>query len=77
MGDPKQGLYRKFGQIIRTDGQSEPGEKHANCRYFVLDIDHDVHAKAAIKAYAESCKEEYPLLAKDLFEWLEGKPWPL
>lgn len=77
MGDPKQGLYRKFGPIRRTDGRDEPGQKHENCRYFVLDIDHDIHARAAIEAYAKSCKEEYPLLAADLERWLKGESWPL
>lgn len=65
MGDPTKGLYDKF-HVWRTDGKSEPGEKHDDCRYFVLDLTHDPHAAAAIDAYAESCQHEYPLLAQDL-----------
>ena len=40
MGDPTRGLYDKF-YVKRTDGKSEPGQKHENCKYFVLDLTHD------------------------------------
>lgn len=59
------GLYNKF-RIERTDGKSAPGEKHSGCDYFVLDITHDEHAKAALLAYADSCAADYPALAADL-----------
>jgi len=59
------GLYPKF-HIIRTDGQSAPGEKHENDEYFVLNLSTDKHAIPAISAYAKSCEIEYPLLAADL-----------
>ncbi len=65
MGDKTKGLYEKF-TVTRTDGKSGPGAKHEGCKYFVLDLIHDKHAVAAIYAYAESCKNEYPLLSKDL-----------
>ena len=65
MGDREIGLYNKF-QIERVDGSSREGEKHYMCKYFVLDLNHDKHARAAIAAYAESCKDEYPELSKDL-----------
>lgn len=65
MGDPKRGLYEKF-HIERMDGKHDPGEKHERCEYFVLDLEHDRHAVPALRAYAESCREEYPLLARDL-----------
>ena len=65
MGDKTKGLYNKF-IVIRTDGKSVFGEKHHGCQYFVLDINHDPHAEAAIIAYANSCEQEYPLLAADL-----------
>jgi hypothetical protein len=70
MGDPTRGLYHKFN-VSRTDGTSEPGGKHEGCAYFVLDCDHDPHAKAALAAYAESCRAEYPLLSADLDGWLK------
>jgi hypothetical protein len=59
------GLHSKF-YVERTDGQSAPGAKHDGCHYFVLDATHDPHAKAALLAYADSCKVEYPILAQDL-----------
>jgi len=65
MGDPRRGLYEKF-EVRRTDNRDFEGEKHDGCDYFVLDITHDQHAMPALKAYAESCEEEYPLLASDL-----------
>ena len=67
MGDKNRGIYGKFN-ISRTDGQSEPGQKHENCRYFVLDLDHDPFAIPAIKAYAEACRPQYPKLADDLIQ---------
>lgn len=62
-----RGLYKKF-HVTRTDGRDEPGNKHHNCEYFVLDMDHDDHAMAAIRAYVQSLEDagEYPDLAADL-----------
>lgn len=65
----ERGLYQKI-KIERTDGKSAPGEKHHNCAYFALDLDHDKFALPAIKAYAEACKDEFPALAADLWEWI-------
>lgn len=65
MGDRTRGIYHKFN-VTRVDGSSAPGGKHDGCFYFVLDLDHDPHAKAALKAYADSCRNEYPKLAADL-----------
>lgn len=65
MGDRSRGIYHKF-DVTRTDGSSEPGGKHHGCFYFVLDLDHDPHAKAALQAYADSCRADYPKLADDL-----------
>jgi len=67
MSDQNRGLYKKFN-ITRTDGSSEPGGKHHDCEYFVLDMDHDEHARAAIKGYVHSLEasDEYPHLAADL-----------
>ena len=67
MGDQTRGLYNKF-KVERTDGTSAPGGKHEDCEYFVLDMDHDEHARAAIEGYVRSLEasEEYPKLAADL-----------
>lgn len=43
----QQGLYAKF-IVRRTDGSDAPGGKHHGCDYFVLDVTHDKHAKAAL-----------------------------
>jgi hypothetical protein len=59
------GLYDKY-QVIRRDGSSNPGRKHENCFYFVLDMDHDPYAIPALKTYIHHCKDNYPDLAKDL-----------
>jgi hypothetical protein len=73
--DARRGLYGKF-TVIRNDGRSAPGEKHEKCEYFVLDLEHDKHARAALKAYAASCKRDYPELAKDLREKLKPQERP-
>lgn len=62
----RDGVYRKF-DVHRTDGtDTKPGDKHFNCVYFVLDISHDKFAAAALRAYAEACRDELPELAADL-----------
>lgn len=63
--DATRGLYGKF-RVERTDGSSGTGGKHEHCRYFVLDLNHDPRAVAAIRAYANSCRNQYPALAEDL-----------
>lgn len=61
----QQGIFEKF-TVIRNDGSSEPGGKHDHCQYFVLDLNHDPHAKAAMQAYAMSCKDSHPLLSDEI-----------
>lgn len=67
MGDPTKGLYDKF-TVERTDRQDLFGRKHRGCEYFILDLHHDKHAISALRAYALSCRHEYPLLADDLID---------
>lgn len=45
---------------------NDPAGKHANCRTFVLDFEHDKYAIPAAIVYAEACKKEFPELSKDL-----------
>lgn len=66
-----KGLYRKF-TVRRTDGTDAPGQKHDQCTYFVLDMDHDKHAIPALRAYAKSCKASHPHLARDLEAVCDG-----
>lgn len=61
----QQGVFQKF-EVRRTDGSSEPGGKHHDCRYFVLDVDHDVLAKPALQAYAAACAATHPDLSADM-----------
>ena len=61
----QQGLFRKF-DVRRTDGSSARGGKHEGCEYFVLDVDHDPHAKAALAAYASAVGATHPQLAEDM-----------
>ena len=70
MGDKTKGLYDKF-IVHRKDSGDAFGGKHENCDYFVLDLSHDPHAIPALKAYADSCRSEYPLLAGDLDQIVE------
>ena len=65
MGQKDRGLYGKF-KVKRTDGKSDPGEKHENCQYFVIDIDHDEFAAPALLEYARKCQDDYPVLSGDL-----------
>lgn len=77
MDDKNRGLYNKF-KVERVDGRSAPGEKHANCSYLVLDLMHDPFARDAAIAYADSCEQGYPLLAKDIRKIIKNMPlWDL
>ncbi len=64
MNEPK-GLYGKY-RIEKADGS--PVDPKAI--YFTLRLDTDPHARAAIRAYMESCREENPELARDLEKML-------
>lgn len=56
--DRARGLYGKYA-VERVDGK-------AKGPYFVLAYSSDPHARAALRAYIESCRTEYPQLAADL-----------
>jgi hypothetical protein len=60
--DSTRGLYSKY-QVERL---SDLEGKHDDCWYFVLDPAHDPHALVALRAYAESARAEFPVLAADL-----------
>lgn len=66
--DPEQSqpLNPEKYKVERTDGSTQPGGKHAACPYFVLDLVHDKFAATALRAYADACEAEYPLLARDV-----------
>lgn len=66
-GDRERGLYQKYvvfrNRGFRNELVTEP------C--FVLKYGSDLHAAAALQAYAESCAGEYPELSKDLLAELQ------
>jgi hypothetical protein len=66
-----RGLYGKF-IVRRTDGSDQPGGKHDQCRYFVLDLDHDKYALSALRAYARRCAKTHPMLSRDLLAIVDG-----
>ena len=70
MDDAIKGLYQKY-KVERID---DIEGKHKNCNYFVLDMVHDKHARAAVIAYAASCHDEYPQLSDDLMMLAEIQP---
>lgn len=66
------GIYDKY-MVVRADREDRPGYKHFGCSLFVLDLTHDPHAIPAIRAYVESCRDEYPVLARDLENLIRAK----
>lgn len=75
--DAERGLYEKF-KIHRVDGRDQAeGDAHWGCRYFVLDLDHDPYALAALWSYANACEREFPILSRDLRmslgDWARGE----
>jgi len=66
-------VFDKF-RVERTDGSSEPGERHHGCPYWVLDLRHDPYAEPAVRAYAEACRETHPVLSASLIEYAEMLP---
>lgn len=61
----QQGVFRKF-EVRRVDGSDKPGDKHHGCEYFVLDVNHDPCAGAALAAYATAVEATHPVLAADM-----------
>jgi hypothetical protein len=62
MSDKEKGLYGKYFVERKEDVKG----KHRDCEFFVLDLNHDVFAPAALEAYATACHKKYPKLAGDL-----------
>ena len=65
------GLQSRY-EVRRLDGRDAPGEKHEDCRYFVLDLTHDPLARLAARAYATAAGGEgYFALRRDLHNLLD------
>jgi hypothetical protein len=63
----ERGIYNKY-DVRRTDGSSDKGRKHEHCAYFVLDLECDEFALAALAAYAKTAAKSHPELARDIRE---------
>ena len=60
------GLYEKY-EVLRLDDDEG---KHYECRYFVLDPQHDPIARVALAAYEREARaQEFDRLADDLAAW--------
>jgi hypothetical protein len=62
--DTERGLYPKY-ELHRIN-EDRSHRFHVFTPFFVLRYDTDPHARAALVAYAESCRNEYPQLADEL-----------
>lgn len=68
MTDKTQGLIDKF--TVRR--HNDPAHKHDDCRYFVLDPQHDPLALSALAMYAAIARlSGYTALADDLKAWVQ------
>lgn len=56
-----KGYYNKY-IIKKADGS--PVDSNAD--YFVLRMDTDLYARKALRTYADSIREENPILSKDI-----------
>lgn len=56
---------------------NDPTGKHDDCRYFVLDPQHDPLAVVALLAYERAAREAgFHALADDLYEWRRTRVTP-
>lgn len=62
--DRQLGLYRKY-DLFRVSGDGERLSLVTD-PFFVLRYTTDPHAAVALRAYADSCEAEYPVLAAEL-----------
>ena len=63
----RDGLEARY----RVEKINDPTGKHAACRYFVLDLEHDPLAVAALARYAQCARADgYRALADDLEAWV-------
>ena len=61
-----RGIFGKF-HVQRTDGTDQPGGRHEDCFYFVLDLTHDEAARSILPALADAYDaNDRPTLAADL-----------
>lgn len=62
----RRGLYNRY-EVTRLN---DPDDKHADCRYFVLDPKHDPIARDVLALYADRTRRDgNEALAKSLYDW--------
>lgn len=67
MPDKTQGIIDKF-KVWRNH---DPTHRHDDCRYFVLDPQHDILALAALSFYGQLARQAgFTPLADDITAWV-------
>lgn len=59
-----------LGEKYLVQRRDDPDGKHDRCRFFVLDPQHDEHARTALAFYADLVRATNPQLADDLTAWV-------
>lgn len=68
----RQGLYQKYKlNLVRIDGT----EISDDAFYFILMPETDMHARYALKAYADSVQQFNRKLSDDINAWLKSFGW--
>lgn len=68
-----EGLHRKY----HVQRLNDPDGKHADCRYFVLDPQHDPLAVEALEAYSDAAfSAGYIPLSKEIDHWIGRETVP-
>jgi hypothetical protein len=62
------GIEHRYDVTKRND----PTGKHKECGYFVLDPQHDVFARRALRAYAAAVRDHFPVLSNDIIRWVDS-----
>lgn len=74
--DRQRGLYRKYElyRVKEDDAGNVREHYQVTDPFFVLKYATDPHAAVAVRAYADSCEAEYPVLAAELRAAVRDKP---
>jgi hypothetical protein len=67
--EAKRGIYHKYNVT-----KAEDGSEVTDC--FVLRPLKDPFSRAALRAYADACKAEHPVLSREIAFWLNGMERP-
>lgn len=70
----QRGLYRKYDLYRVRNADGHEYRERVTDPFFALRYTTDPHAAVALRAYADSCENDYPQLAAELREALRGQP---